>query len=237
MTSHLEPKDLPLTRGAMRFDAKRLLAPGDYVFDPMSPGITSVPVTAGGRQAAWFIDGDFGQAVLRRYHRGGLMAKVSTDRYIWTGEESTRSYSEFNLLCFMHASGLPVPRPLAAAYWRDGLTYKAAILVERIPDVRPLAHALEGGHVQVAAAIYAMHDAGVWHADLNAYNILIDGNGKVWLIDFDKGSRQVLSQERRRANLLRLRRSLIKVAKEPGLVWWNALQLAYAQLGKIKGHI
>lgn len=237
MTPYVEPSDLPLTHGAMRFDAQRLHAPGEYVFNPMSSNIKSVPVTAGGRQAAWFVEGDFGQAVLRRYHRGGLMAKVSTDRYIWTGAESTRSYAEFNLLCFMHASGLPVPRPLAAAYWRHGLTYKAAILVERIPDVRPLAHALEGRHAQVAAAIYAMHDAGVWHADLNAYNILIDKNNKVWLIDFDKGSRRVLSQERRRANLLRLRRSLIKVANEPGLLWWNELQLSYAQLGKIKGHL
>src|SRR3546814_16022889 len=105
----------------------------------------------------------------------------------------------------MHDSGLPVPRPLAAAYWRRGPTYRAAILVQRIDGVQPLAHALGGaGPAAVAMAIFSMHEAGVWNADLSAYNILLDGQGKVWLIDFEKGRRPVLSVERRQANSLPL---------------------------------
>ena len=161
------------------------------------------------------------------------MAKLSADRYVWTGARRTRSFAEFELLRFMAARDLPVPRPLAAAYWRSGATYRAAIIVERIANVQTLAHMLGVPHHEsVAAAIFAMHEAGVWHADLNAYNILLDTQGSVWLIDFDKGKRRNMPPNRRRDNLLRLRRSLIKVAGSPGLEYWNRLDMAYWRLAR-----
>ncbi|RTZ44779.1 3-deoxy-D-manno-octulosonic acid kinase [Candidimonas sp. SYP-B2681] len=220
----------------MRYDANRISAPGMYLFDPVSPQLQVAAVSHGGRRAAWFVKGEFGDGVLRHYRRGGLMARLSSDRYIWTGPARTRSFAEFDLLHFMHDRGLPVPRPIAAAYWRHGFTYRAAIVVERIFDVQPLANMLDAGnHEKVANAIYAMHEAGVWHSDLNAYNILLDKEGKAWLIDFDKCKRLTLSLERRSANLLRLRRSLVKVAGTAGLSWWGELNHAYALLTRVKG--
>jgi 3-deoxy-D-manno-octulosonic acid kinase len=52
--------------------------------------------------------------------------------------------------------------------------------------------------------------AGVFHADLNAYNIQIDKDDKVWLVDFDRGR---LRQPGRwqQQNLARLHRSLQKI--------------------------
>lgn len=43
---------------------------------------------------------------------------------------------------------------------------------------------------RVAKAIVQMHQFGVWHADLNAFNIMVDDTGKVWLLDFDKSERR-----------------------------------------------
>src|SRR5690606_17950231 len=127
--------------------------------------------------------------------------------------------------------GLSVPAPLAAAYWRHGLTYRAAIIVERIPDVRPLAHLLDEPVWDAAAgAIAAMHGAGVWHADLNAFNILLDRQGRAWLIDFDRGTAGGVSARQRRSNLLRLRRSLEKVGGERGRALWDRLDGAYRAL-------
>lgn len=201
---------------------------GPQLLDPASHGERARPVDAGGRQAAWFIDGPGWQGVLRGYRRGGLVARLSRDAYVWQGESRTRSFREYRLLAMMREQGLKVPAPLAAAYWRRGVTYRAAILVERIPDVRPLAQALdEPVGDAVAAAIAAMHRAGVWHADLNAFNILIDPTGVVWLIDFDRGTAGGVSNRQRRGNLLRLRRSLEKIGAERGVACWEQVDRAY----------
>jgi 3-deoxy-D-manno-octulosonic acid kinase len=234
MTTPVAARDFPFTGGALRFDATRIREPGPGLFTP-SHTLQAAPVSHGGRQAAWFVQGDFGAGVLRHYRRGGAIARISADRYIWMGETNTRSIAEFDLLRFMHARGLAVPRPLAAAWWRLGMTYRAAILVERIQGAQPLANVLQDADpARVARTIFDMHEAGVWHADLNAYNILLDQN-QVWLIDFDRGRRAAsLSLARRHSNLLRLRRSLVKVRSTQGLEWWGGIDLAYARLLKAK---
>lgn len=202
-------------------------------FDPDALG--GEPVREGGRQAAWFVEGPFGAAVLRHYRRGGLRARLGRESYFWLGESRTRSFAEFRVLSHLRAAGVAVPQPLGAAYWRRGLGYRAAILVARIPAARTLAVALcpKAGAVEampVARAIHAMHQAGVSHADLNAHNILLDGRAGVWLIDFDRARMGVVSREQRRKNLLRLRRSLVKVCGAPGARWWEALHSAYESL-------
>lgn len=220
---------LSFAAGAMCFDPARVTAAGPALFDPADPALGAIPVSVGGRQSAWFVSNGFGAAVLRHYRRGGLAARVSRDRYLWTGAASTRSFAEFRILRFLHERGLRVPAPLAGAYWRSGLFYRAAILVERIEGVRTLAQALDAPEA-VAEAIHAMHEAGVWHADLNAYNILLDEADRAWLIDFDRARRRPLGAGLRQSNLMRLRRSLRKVAGERGLDCWEQVQRAYRRL-------
>jgi len=221
---------------AMRYDENIISQPDLKLFDASYAPLEARPVAEGGRQAAWYVVCGSRDAVLRRYRRGGWAARVSRDRYLWSGAHNVRSLNEFEILQTLYEAGLPVPRPLGAAYWRSGISYRAAILVERLHDVRTLASALDvADSEQVAGTIYAMHEHGVWHADLNAYNILLDPEGRAWLIDFDKATRPVLSPERRSANLLRLRRSLAKVAGAAGIRWWDELQRSYAKLTRAVG--
>src|SRR5690606_17615062 len=124
-----------------------------------------------------------------------------------------------------------------AAYWRHGLFYRAAILVERIPDIRTLAQCLDETiePALVAKSIHAMHRAGVWHADLNAHNILLDG-AQAWLIDFDRGRRgdAPLEPDLCTANLERLRRSMVKLAQERGESRWQAIHTVYQALSVMR---
>lgn len=239
MSEALDVQILQFRGGAVCFDAKRISGADATLFVPGSDRYSQVdPVSHGGRQAAWFVEGSFGRAVLRHYRRGGLAARLSSNRYIFTGARHTRSFAEFDLLRFMYARDLPVPRPLAAAWWRSGFTYRAAILIERIDDAQALAQCLDQGrHSQVALAIFRMHQHGIWHADLNAYNILLDSRNKAWLIDFDKSRFRSLTPELRRANLLRLRRSLVKLAGAKGMQWWAELEQAYGRLERTQGHL
>ncbi len=206
-------------------------------FDAARPG--AVPVGEGGRQAAWFVDGVHGPAVLRHYRRGGLRARLGgRESYLWLGESRVRAYAEVKVLDHLRRAGLRVPEPLGAAYWRAGIAatgphpggilYRNAILVARIQGAQALAGRLDRADpAAVARAIDAMHAAGVWHADLNAYNILFDADERVWIIDFDRARLGVVSPEQAKKNRLRLRRSLVKVAGARGAQWWDALSRCF----------
>jgi len=197
-------------------------------FEPAAYGSQAAKVGQGGRQAAWFVQGPFGAAVLRHYRRGGLVARYNESSYLWQGRERTRSWREFQVMSYLHHKGLAVPPVLAAAWWRRGLCYRAALMTRRLPDVSPLCQALERASPErVAHEIARMHQFEVWHADLNAYNILLDANDKVWLIDFDRARQGALSRSQALDNLQRLRRSLVKVCAQRGDAWWQEMFSSY----------
>ena len=63
---------------------------------------------------------------------------------------------------------------------------------------------------EVGALVARFHRVGIWHADLNAHNVLVAPDG-LYLIDFDRGRLRVPAVAWQQANLLRLRRSLLKL--------------------------
>jgi len=206
-------------QGTIVFDPVRLQQVAPALFEPASFGGHANPVEGkGGRGAAWFVHGDFGEGVLRHYRRGGWMARVSSDWYLWRGEQRVRSVREFVLLQRLRGLGLPVPAPLAAIYRKSGWRYRAAIIVERIVAARSFAEvaASEGPRApwaEVGAVIGRFHRQCAHHADLNANNILIGPGDLVCLIDWDKGRMEATPGAWCRRVLDRLQRSLLKECK------------------------
>lgn len=172
---------------------------------------------AAGRGSALLLDTPFGEVVLREYLRGGWPARVSRDRYFFTGYERSRPLSEFRMLAALFERGLPVPRPLAAVCDRLILFYRGWLMTSLLPDVEPLADQLmERGNDaalwrRAGRVIGRFHDAGVVHADLNARNILIGPEDSVYLVDFDRARFSAGNARAFSANLARLRRSLEKL--------------------------
>ena len=212
--------------GAILFDAARLRQAGLRVadpgwFDPAWWGDRAQPVGSGGRGGAWFVQGtsaeaDFGPAVLRHYLRGGFAARFSRNRHLWRGAGHIRSFDEFRLLRELLRRKLPVPQPIAAIYWREGLFYRAGILLERLLGVRSLADrgAAEGTDApweEAGRVIARIHRAGLDHADLNAHNLLFEDSGRGWVIDLDRSQLRIPATAWREANFARLRRSLLKL--------------------------
>lgn len=171
---------------------------------------------AGGRGGIAIVDTPAGECVLKHYRRGGMVAALMGDRYLWSGRDRTRGFQELRLLGVIAELGLPGPRPVATRYIRHGLFYSADLLTGRIQDASTLAEYLAQGRlddtlaVAVGDVIARFHRAGIWHADLNAHNVLIADTG-LYLIDFDRGERRTPERAWQQANLQRLRRSLLKL--------------------------
>ncbi|HTI96048.1 MAG TPA: 3-deoxy-D-manno-octulosonic acid kinase [Rudaea sp.] len=235
----------PTPDGAIVFDPD---AVAQAAFDPdwFEPehwhARAAAQATTGGRGSAMFVDAPFGNCALRHYRRGGMAAHVFGDRYLWTGPERTRSFAEFRLLQSLRAKDLPVPQPIAARFRRAGPRYRADILTRRVEQAATLAELIGQGKFdaaiasRVGAEIARFHAQGVYHADLNAHNILLT-NATVWLIDFDRGELRHPARTWQQANLARLRRSLLKIgaarngASEFERDLWQPLMAAWEKEG------
>ena len=208
----------PVAGGAMLYDASHCSQPDERVFDREAwRARGGLEETAGGRgTVAFLLDGEH-RWVLRHYRRGGLVARLLDDTYLYTGADRTRSFREFRLLSQLRDWNLPVPRPVAARYQRRGPLYRADLVTEELPTRRTLAQALAAAPLAAAtwravgACIASLHARGVHHADLNAHNLLVGEDGTVYVLDFDRG-RVRARGDWEPAVLERLHRSLAKVS-------------------------
>ncbi|HET9834983.1 MAG TPA: 3-deoxy-D-manno-octulosonic acid kinase [Rhodanobacteraceae bacterium] len=244
--SHSSPAEVTDARidagaeGAILFDAGLAVQPDDRWFDPghwRARGKLH-DQARGGRGSVVFVETPAGVCALRHYHRGGMVAPILGDRYLWTGAERTRGFAEFRLLAELQRRDLPVPVPIAARYRRHGIHYTADLLTRRIERTRTLAEFIAAGELDAALAgrvgelVARFHAQGVDHADLNAHNVLIGPNGP-WLVDFDRGRIRVSQGGWCQGNLLRLRRSLLKLGacdrdeKKLDREIWTSLISAY----------
>ena len=174
------------------------------------------PVYWQSRGSTLFIETNGIAWALRHYHRGGLLARWLGDRYFDRGESTSRPIEEFHLTRRLRHLGLPVPAVVAARYVRSGRFYRGDLITERIADVRTLAMRItaldlhDEDWYSIGQLVARFHRVGLDHADLTAHNILHGADGRWWMIDFDRG------RIRKRglwcdANLVRLRRSILKV--------------------------
>ncbi|MEM6819758.1 MAG: 3-deoxy-D-manno-octulosonic acid kinase [Pseudomonadota bacterium] len=206
-------------------DEQRLGMRPDYLFDAAS-WPRKLGAADAGRGATAFVGDESGDYALRTYRRGGAMASLLDDRYLFTGASRVRSLCEYRLLKDMHERGLPVPAPAAARCEREGLFYRAWLVTTLIPNTETLTETLTHTALSEAAwsalgnTLARFHRAGIDHPDLNANNILLQEGGRWFLIDFDRG-RQRSPGGWGSGNLKRLYRSLLKEQAVSGATHWD----------------
>ncbi len=180
--------------------------------------------------------------VLKHYYRGGAIASLMKDRYLGLSVVKTRSFKEWRLLNKLQQLGLPVPRAVAANVKKSWISYSADLITEEIKDSTTLAEILGETKIGIAQwqkigeCISRFHQHDVYHADLNARNILLSGipakTGDVYLIDFDNSGFRSGGSAWKMANLARLKRSLLKFKRnDAGFNYdeddWSALLVGY----------
>lgn len=199
---------------------------------------SSIVGFAEGRGTTFFVQHQGQDFVLRHYQRGGLVTRISKEKYFWLGLGFSRPWREWNLLEKMLLLGLPVPTPAAIKVERKWLSYTADIMMHRIPHSRTLRNILmveelaEGYWITIGSVIRRFHEKGVFHADLNANNILLDDGGRCFLIDFDRCKFKTRDVKWQKENLLRLKRSLNKTLKSENIFYfsdvnWRSLLRGY----------
>jgi 3-deoxy-D-manno-octulosonic acid kinase len=191
-----------------------------------------------GRGPTYFFKHGQQDWVLRHYWRGGLVGKLNADFYFWNPFQNkkiqlqkTRAYQEFALLLSLNELKLPAPVPIAARISYSFLGYRADIITQTLANTQSLVQSLTKNMTasiwfDIGMTIEKFHRHNIYHDDLNANNILIDDNNKIFIIDFDKGKiisdRAMKSNEWKKQNLERLLRSLNKEkAKNTHLYFTN----------------
>lgn len=137
------------------------------------------------------LDG-IGSVVIKHYRRGGLMRYFINCRYLKFGK--TRAQREFEMLATVAALGISVPEPIAYAH-RGRLFYRAWLVTREIHQPLSLARLSLQDEKKTTTAMHsvieqisALIQNDILHVDLHPGNALVDAAGKVYLLDFDKGS-------------------------------------------------
>ena len=183
-----------------------------------------------GRSSTWFFDYANGVGVLRHYWRGGLIGRLLSDQYLYTGLKNTRIYKEYQLLLELEHRGLNVPKPLAAQIAYRGLIYRGDLITQAIPNAESLLDILkiravsDDEIISIGKTIANFHQQGVFHADLNINNIMLDNSGKVYIIDFDRGRLVKPMHTCLKGNIQRLNRSFIKEKGRNSRFYWDSAQ-------------
>ena len=163
---------------------------------------------------------------VRHFQRGGAMAMHMEDRYLRVGR--LRPWRELVASVTARARGVRTPAVVCGAAYPVGAYYRADLITEVVPDARTLAETLfdcdgtRGWLVAMSRAgglIRQLADAGVFHVDLNARNILLtDGpSAESFVVDLDRA--RVLkgpspgARERMQARLIR---SIVKIGTPTG---------------------
>lgn len=162
-----------------------------------------------------------GMVVIRHCRRGGLVRHVLGDRYFG----GARPVEELCVSEAARAAGVPVAECLAARVRRTACGYSGDLVVRQVPNAvsleewlaqnpQPSERALRDIAAALADAFTRLVDARVYHPDLHAGNVLIEGaSGRpgIRIIDFDKARRlPAPSPERRDQMLFRFNRALVK---------------------------
>lgn len=181
-----------------------------------------------GRGNTFFFKWQRHMLVLRHYRRGGLIRHFISKHYWYTGALRTRAAREFQILTHLFSMGLPVSPPYACRVVRAGLFYSASLITYRVPGKTVAEMLLASGYLSshpeederlwraLGSVIARFHAAGVYHADLNAHNILLDDEGGIVLIDFDRARVQQVPRQQGWCleNMRRFERSLKKIANK-----------------------
>lgn len=158
---------------------------------------------------------NYGEVVLKGYARGGMLGRFVRKYYF--KNKLYRPEIEFRFLNKVRHLGIPAPKPIAFVV-KGSRLYQGWLVMEQLHNCRNLAALAaeqpETSHIylnKVAEYLTSLIDNKIIHVDMHPGNVLIDNDGGVHLIDFDKARHfDGKKNELRDKYIIRWRRAVIK---------------------------
>ncbi|HMO02789.1 MAG TPA: lipopolysaccharide kinase InaA family protein [Oligoflexia bacterium] len=181
------------------------------------PGIVVAGGTLGGRGAISFTSiPTIGPIVIKEYYRGGFLGGILNNLHL-RFTPNGRGKAEYNTLKFAREQGINVPEPLGYAEvgvylyrtWSFMREVEGAVnLVELCKKDPSLITKIMPKLIE---QIKKLFNCGIFHPDLHPGNVLVQPDGTVFLVDFDKALYwQGNLADLKRRFLNRWRRAVIK---------------------------
>ena len=224
-------QNLPAGYEAEQADDRTVVALPEYIEPLVAADMENLPAVRHGRSPLRRLALPGKPALLiRRYNRGGLLRAINRDRY----SSPARVLNEIRVCREAVSRGVPVAPAVGAIIEKIGKFYRLSLVTCEIEDAIDLGEYInwlpaapprevlmeKRGIIEaVGRAVRQMHDAGLYHADLQLKNILVRLSNEgvdVHFIDLDRSVIDGGLSERLRAdNLRRLNRSVMKMQIQP----------------------
>lgn len=131
-----------------------------------------------------------GRVVIKNYSRGGIIRRFNKRTYLKMGRP--RCESEYKFLHWLKKLNISSPEPVAFAF-TGGFFYHAWLVTREIEHAQTLAELsvkdlkrTEKALEKLEGQIELLINNSILHIDLHPGNVLMDGSGKIYIIDFDK---------------------------------------------------
>jgi len=157
-----------------------------------------------------------GRVVIKNYSRGGVIRHFNKRTYLKLGKP--RCESEYQFLHYLKKLNISSLEPIAFAF-KGGFFYYAWLVTMEIEHAQTLAElsvkdlrsakiALE----KLEREIELLVNNSILHIDLHPGNVLIDGSGRVYIIDFDKArtNAKYTTSQLKKIYISRWRRAVLK---------------------------
>lgn len=205
----------------------------NHLLSSSASGVNNAAKRLDGRGATHVDESGEPALIAKCYFRGGFIASFNRQTYIGLADRRSRMLQELRLLEQIQTLDLPGPKPVAVAINRTGFLYQGQLVTEFIPNAETLAQKIRRNSASVlhwqsaGATIRAFHLKQIYHADLNATNILFDEKDHCHLIDFDKGCKKK-GDHWKQKTLDRLHRSIKKIDPQSLEENWTVLLESYS---------
>lgn len=175
-----------------------------------------------------------GRVFVKQYAHGGLLRHITGGQFLCLGP--TRSFLEYSMLERVRALGVSAPRPMLFVN-KGSFLYRSWLIMEEIVDSRNLAEVsassraddadvLQDAMAKLGEQVLKLITNKILHVDLHPGNVLVNGQGDVYLVDFDKAREFSGSADKLRdLYLRRWRRAVIKHKLSPVLTELMSLTL------------